>query len=102
SVGKAHALSHSRTSARPTGVDQPARYFVPFQLVAQHLGINPGMAGKERSSEACAECGLGLFPEATLRTCYLGRVAGQEMIHCLLRSQLRNRRQDAKRIGCQE
>mmetsp|Transcript_20325 Transcript_20325/g.44292 ORF Transcript_20325/g.44292 Transcript_20325/m.44292 type:complete len:251 (+) Transcript_20325:523-1275(+) len=72
-----------------------------LKLGRQHLSVDVRVPDQEWSPEASREGGLRLL-DAHLSARHLGRVAGDEVIHHLLRGQLRDRRQNSKGIAGQE
>jgi hypothetical protein len=74
---------------------------VAVEPLAEHLGVDAGMARHERRPEAGREGRLRLL-DADLGAGQLGGVAADEVVHRLVARQARDRRQHAERVGGQE
>src|SRR5262245_27322545 len=83
-----HPMSFAVRPARPAGVDQPAMGMVFGNALAQQFGVNAGVVNHERGAEACGESRLRLLAQTFFGASNLCGVAGYEMIHRLLWSQL--------------
>ena len=71
-------------------------------LLAEHSGIDLGVARQEGRTEAGTEGGFGFFAEAALRAGHLGGVAVEEVEHGLVRGEAGKWRQDAEGIAGEE
>ena len=96
-----HAMADAVGAARPTGVHQPAFHLVSRDALAQHLGVHAGTQGQEWRAEARRKR-LFRFRHSAFRARHLGGIARQEMVHRLLRRQLRDRRHHSERIAREE
>src|SRR5437762_2357427 len=92
------AFADSVRTAAPAGVDQPDLGAMRSKKIAQHRRVLRWVPDEEGRSETSAERRLWLL-YATLRSGNLRCVAGEEIIHRLLRRQRRDWRQDAECIG---
>lgn len=88
-------------SADPSGVQQPGVGVVLRDLLGQHAGVAHGVQGQERLREARREGRLGLG-HAVLGTGHLGGVAGDEVEHGLLGSELGNRGEHTTGVAGEE
>lgn len=79
------------TRTDPAGVQEPGIGLVLLHLLSEHGSIAHWVEGKEWLSETCRECSLGLG-DANFSTGHLGSVAGDEVEHHLLGSELGNGR----------
>src|ERR1039458_5790119 len=101
-VFDAHAFADAKFAAGPTGVHQPTCGFVVFEAGAKQLRVSPWSQRQERQSKASRKLGDRLRTEAGLGSSQLGRIAGEEVVHCLLGGESRDGGQDAESVGGQE
>jgi len=100
-LGQGHAMADTVTATHPAGVDQPDLSLVLLTLLSEHLSVDVGMQGQESFSEAGGESHLRLG-DADLSSSDLGGVARNEMVHSLLRVQLRDGGHDTEGIASEE
>mmetsp|Transcript_58419 Transcript_58419/g.153834 ORF Transcript_58419/g.153834 Transcript_58419/m.153834 type:complete len:661 (+) Transcript_58419:301-2283(+) len=88
-------------AAHPAGVHEVRVGAVLLELGGEHLGVDEGVPHEEGRAEAGGEGRLGLL-HALLRAGHLGGVAGDEVVHDLVLSQLRDRGQHAEGVAGQK
>ena len=98
---KRHAVADSVLSACPSGIDEIDVAVVFFDAFAEKLRVAHCRKRQERRREAGAE-GRLRFRDTAFCSGKLARVAGNEMVHRLVLAELRDRRQNAESVCCQE
>ena len=85
------ALANAVGSAGPTGINESYLGAVLLHIGGEEFSVLRRVPDEERFTEARGKGRLRLF-DANFSTGDLGGVAADEVIHCLFRGQLANRR----------
>jgi len=98
---QAHAMADTLSATNPASVDKPDLSLVLSTFLCKHLRINIWVKGKESLAVAGRESELRLG-NTHFGTSNLGSVSRDEMVHGLLRVELRHGWQDTVSITSEE
>src|SRR5579863_5046976 len=91
------ALAYTIRASSPAGIDEIATDMMLLDALTQQVCVLNGRQRQEFRAEARTEGGLRRR-NAPLRSGQFAGIAGEEIIHVLLRCQLRDRGQDTKGV----
>ena len=99
--GDVHTVADTVGTSGPASVDEEGVGTVLLHLLTEELGVDDGVQGKEGTTVAGGEGGLGLL-DASLSTGDLSGVAGEVVVHGLTGSELGDGRKNTVSIAGEE
>src|ERR1700722_14088223 len=99
---QAHSLANPEHAAGPACIDEPALRIVLLEPASEHFCVHSRCKGQARRSKARRELRDRLAAQSRFRSGELRGVTREEVIHRLLRRELRNRRQYTESVSRQK
>src|SRR5699024_422683 len=100
-IREGYPMDFAMRSAGPSGINKPYIGAMLPDFIGQQLCIDRRVQGHKWRSKTCRKSGLWLGHSA-LSACYFGRISANKVIHSLLRTEFRDRREYAKSIAGQK